>query len=112
MAKYETTIAGSFEDIKAFIKKYLPVGSITFSWEEEFNGEIDNRKYWIVACERYAAFGGNRNSLNFTLIEDEKDNHLFATSTGGSQGMLLKLNTLSDNNFLGELISVINNYNN
>lgn len=62
MAKYETIIDGNFEDIKAFIKEKLPTGNITFSWEEEFDGEIDNHKYWIVACERFAAFEGNRNS--------------------------------------------------
>lgn len=110
MAKIERIISGDFDNLKDYIKKELPKESITFSLEEEFAGTANGKKYWIIACERYAALGANRTSLCMTMLEEEGGNHIMATGTGGSQGTFIKINTWSESEFLGTLDSVLNRY--
>lgn len=110
MAKIERILSGDFDNLKGYIKSELPKESTTFSFEEEFEGVSNGRKYWVAACERYAALGGNRTSLNITLLEEEDGNHIMATGTGGSQGVFIKINTWSEELFLDTLNLILNRY--
>lgn len=112
MAKIDRRITGDFDNLKNYIKKELPKESATFSMEEEFSGVANEKKYWVVACERYAYLGGNRTSLNITMLEEEGVNHIMATGTGGSQGIFIKVNTWSESNFLETLETILNRYKN
>lgn len=110
MAKLERKVLGDFDSIKDCIKNELPKESVTFSLEEEFAGLSNGKKYWVAACERYAAFGGNRTSLCITMLEEEDGIHIMATGTGGSQGVFIKINTWSEELFLDTLNLILNRY--
>ena len=110
MAKLERKVLGDFDSLKEYIKNELPKESVTFSFEEEFSGISNGKKYWVAACERYAALGGNRTSLCFTVLEEEDGNHIMATGTGGSQGAFIKINTFSESAFLDTLNYILNRY--
>jgi hypothetical protein len=54
--------------------------------------------------ERYSWSGGNRVSLSVTLFKGDEDKiYLSAITSGGSQAVFFKLNTLGEEAFLEKL---------
>ena len=53
--------------------------------------------------ERFSYLGGNRVSLNMTLAGEGNDLYLSAITSGGSQAMFFKINTIGEENFLNAL---------
>lgn len=60
----------------------------------------------VRVYERYSMFGGNRLSMNVTLFGKDGDLFLTAITSGGSQAVLFKLNTLGEDAFLNRLIEL------
>ena len=67
----------------------------------DFCGE--NARCSVRVFERYSVIGGNRVSLNVTLFQNGDEIHLSAISSGGSQALFWKINTLGENAFLDKL---------
>ena len=57
--------------------------------------------------ERYSMAGGNRVSLNVTLVGKGQELFLSGITSGGSRAMFLKLNTWGEETFLEELIRAV-----
>ena len=110
MAKYIKTVPGSLEQLKKYIAHNRPGLGATISLEEEISGTADSVKYWIGTYERYAFLGENRVSLNIVLLEISEGVRVIATSSGGSQAVLMKINHWSEDNFLNDFIGVIESY--
>lgn len=93
-----------------YIKHNEPRLGATITLEDEVYGTADSAKYWVGTYERYAMLGENRVSLNIVLIEYSEGVKVIATSSGGSQAVLFKVNTWSEENFLNDFVSVIGAY--
>lgn len=64
----------------------------------------------VRVYERYSFFGGNRVSLNVTLLEVGDRIQISAISSGGSQAIFFKVNTVGEESFLELLRDVIEKY--
>ena len=65
----------------------------------------------VRVFERYSYAGGNRVSLNLTLVGDGSHLFLSAITSGGSQGVFLKLNTWGEEAFLEKLAKLADGWN-
>jgi len=55
-------------------------------------------------------FGGNRVSLNITLIGKDDDLFVTAITAGGSQAIFFKINTIGEGRFLDCAVKIIEDY--
>ena len=107
MAKWETTLRGSFDEVLNRIEHGIQEGSISASLEDSCDFWCGNARCSVRVFERYSAFGSNRVSLNVTLFQGEDgDIRLCAITSGGSQAMFFKINTIGEENFLEKLIEL------
>ncbi len=110
MAKYERSFQGNFNQVLDLCEEAIMKGSVTASYEEGSDYENAGVEVAVRGYERYSAFGGNRVSLNLTLMGYNGDIFLSAITSGGSQAMFFKINTIGEENFLGTLTSVVDKY--
>ena len=110
MAKYETTVHGTIEDVRNFIDANLSYLGETISIEEQTLGEAGGVKYYVAGLERYAFIGQNRVSLNMTMLEYKDGVRVIATSLGGSQAVFMKVNHWSEDNFLQAFVNLLDAY--
>ena len=111
MAKYEAHVTGNFDELLSVIHDGILRGSISASYEEGGDYRFgDTVRCAVRAYERYSAFGKNRVSLHVTLLGDEKDLFVCAITTGGSQAVFFKINTVGEETFLDKLIEIVENY--
>ena len=61
----------------------------------------------VRVYERYSWTGGNRVSLSMTLAGSQGEYFLSAITSGGSQGVFLKLNTFGEDAFLSTISGVV-----
>lgn len=108
MAKLEKELEGNFEEILQKIEDGILKGNISASLEDS-SDFIDRKvRCSVRVFERYSAIGKNRVSLNITLFQDNnKKIHLSAITSGGSQAMLFKINTLGEKAFLDKLKDIL-----
>ena len=57
--------------------------------------------------ERYSAMGSNRVSLSITLVGGRGEYYLSAITSGGSQALFFKVNTIGEENFLATISDVV-----
>lgn len=108
MAKLEKKVKGNFEEITQKIEKGIINGSISATLEDSSDFIIGKSKCSIRVFERYSAIGSNRVSLNVTIFQNANSEiHISAITSGGSQGVLFKVNTLGENAFLNKLKEII-----
>lgn len=104
MAKLEKTLSGDFDRWIRRIEDGILGGSFTASLEERSDFSDGIARCAVRAFERYSYMGGNRVSLTVTLFQNGNGPiHLSAITTGGSQAVLFKLNTLGEEAFLDRL---------
>lgn len=109
MAKYETTLTGNFYEILHKIKDGILNGSVSASMEEWSDFEIDDVRCSARVFERYSYMGGNRVSMSVTLFGKGDTVHVSAITSGGSQAVFFKINTLGEEAFLEKLIEILEN---
>lgn len=100
MAKYETSLQGDFTQILSDIESGILAGSMSASCEARSDFFLGEVRCSVRVFERYSMIGGNRVSLNVTLVGDKENLFLSAITSGGSQAMLLKINTFGEEAFL------------
>lgn len=108
MAKLEKKINGNFEEVLKKIEEGIIGGSISATLEDSSDFVIDKSKCSIRVFERYSSIGSNRVSLNVTLFQnDNSEIYISAITSGGSQGIFLKVNTVGEKAFLNKLKEII-----
>jgi hypothetical protein len=107
MAKYEKTFKGNFRQVLNNIHNEILHGSFSASYEDGSEFSIGEIKCAIHVYERYSIIGKNRVSLNVTLIGKGDDLHITAITSGGSQAVFFKINTLGEEVFLNCLRKII-----
>lgn len=108
MAKLEKIITGKFEDVLEKIEDGILDGSISASLEDSSDFVDGKTRCSVRVFERYSTIGSNRVSLNVTLFQNNDSKiYLSAITSGGSQAMLFKVNTLGEEAFLNKLKKII-----
>ena len=110
MAKLELNLTGSFDEILSDIEVEIVSGSISANLEDGTDWQFDNLRCAVRVFERYSMLGGNRVSLNITLLGLGNTIHLSAITAGGSQAVLFKVNTLGEESFLECLEDIVIKY--
>jgi hypothetical protein len=64
----------------------------------------------VRVYERYSAFGGNRVSLNISVLAVGEQLAVSAISSGGSQAVWFKINTVGEDSFLKKAVDAIRSY--
>ena len=84
--------------------------SVTSSYEEKSDYEKNGVRCAVRVYERYSVVGSSRVSLAIVLMGAEEELFVSAISTGGSQAMLFKINTIGEKSFLNLAIEIIEEY--
>ena len=110
MAKLERTLSGDFHALLDYLHDGILKGSASASWEDGSDYDGPNFRCAVRVYERYSLLGGNRVSLNLTLVGEEERIFVSAITSGGSQAMFVKMNTMGEESFLGEVAGLLDNY--
>ena len=103
MAKYETRLRGDFDETLRYLHDGILDKSASASYEDESCVQFAGVRCCVRVYERYSFMGGNRVSLNLTLVGNGPHLFLSAITSGGSQAVLFKINTLGEEAFLDKL---------
>ena len=103
MARFEKTFPVSVSTLAARVDKAVMNSSVSVSLEESSNFTFNAVRCAIRVYERYSWFGGNRVSMNVTMVGDERSTKLVAITSGGSQAVFFKVNTVGEEAFLDVL---------
>ncbi len=108
MAKLERTLRGNFDVILSNIRSGILNGSISATLEDCSDFREGNARCSVRVFERYSHLGGNRVSLSVTLFQQgDGDIRLSAITSGGSQAVFWKINTLGEEAFLRKLEEIL-----
>ncbi len=110
MAKYERCFQGRFEEVLLFCEKVVMEGSLSSSFEDGSDFEYGGTRVAVRVYERYSAIGGNRVSLNLTVVGNEQGICVSAITSGGSQAMFWKINTWGEEAFLETLSQSLDDF--
>lgn len=101
MAKFvKRNLSGTFEQNLRKIEDGILNSSISATLEDSNDFLGSSSRCSVRVFERYSYMGGNRVSLNVTLFEADGQVHLSAITSGGSQAMFWKINTVGEEQFL------------
>jgi len=110
MAKYERSLQGDFSALLDRIDLGIRKGSLSASFEDGSDFQFGGVRCAVRVYERYSIIGSNRVSLNVTLIGDGDQLSVSAITSGGSQAVLIKINTFGEQAFLDQLVMVVENF--
>lgn len=110
MAKYERAFQGDFDNLLSILDSGILKGSVSASLEDGSNFSYHDIRCAVRVYERYSMIGGNRVSLNITLIGNGQHLFLTAITSGGSQAVFFKMNTMGEESFLDCVKDIVENY--
>ena len=106
MAIYTRYIDGNFNETLEKIHNGILDSSLSASYEDGSDWEKGDMKCAVRVYERYSTFGGNRVSLNVTLVGTDGELFLTGITSGGSQAVFFKINTLGQDAILDCLVEL------
>ncbi|HPQ47488.1 MAG TPA: DUF6054 family protein [Clostridia bacterium] len=101
MAKYERRLKGDFHAFLRWLENDISGGSISVTYEDGSDLNLGDVRVAVRVYERYSAMGGNRVSMSVTVVGNGDDLFVTAITSGGSQAVFFKINTLGESSFLG-----------
>ena len=107
MAKCEKIVYGSFTEILEKLNNGIISGSMSASFEDGSDYISGEYRCAVRVYERYSWSGGNRVSMTLTLAGRRNEYFLSVITSGGSQGMFLKVNTWGEESFLNTIAELI-----
>lgn len=107
MAKFEKTVHGDFNAILNKIDHAVINGSMSATYEDGSDYVKGDFCCAVRVYERFSAMGGNRVSMNITLTGSCGEYFLSAITSGGSQGIFLKINTWGEESFLDTIAETV-----
>ncbi len=100
MAKYEKHLTGDFDAFLDYLFDGIKNGSMSASYEDGSEWNDGGVRVAVRVFERYSFMGSNRVSLNLTLVGQDGRLFLSAITSGGSQAVFWKVNTIGEESFL------------
>lgn len=110
MAKYEKHLTGNFDELLELVTDGVLNGSMSASYEDGSDWTNGTVHCAVRVFERYSYMGGNRVSMNVTLVGKGEELFLTAITSGGSQAVFWKINTMGEESFLEKLVRVVEDY--
>lgn len=110
MAKYERRFKGNFKELLNYLHEGIINGSSSASYEDGSDATIGDIKLAVRVYERYSMIGKNRVSLNITILDDGEELFVSAITSGGSQAVFFKINTIGEETFLDLCSNLIEEY--
>lgn len=107
MAKLEKHIHGDFDATLARLDEGIMSGSMSASLEDSSDFYCGNVRCAVRVYERYSWTGGNRLSMTLTLFGTGDELDVSAITSGGSNAMFFKMNTIGEDAFLGTVQDLI-----
>ena len=96
VAKYEKHLTGNFDELLELVTDGVLNGSMSASYENGSDWTNGTVRCAVRVFERYSYMGGNRVSMNVTLVGNDRD--------------LFFSNTLGEESFLEKLVPIVENY--
>ena len=110
MAKYEKHLTGNFDEFLNLVSDSVLNGSMSASYEDGSDWTSGEVRCAVRVFERFSMAGGNRVSMNVTLVGRGDELFLSAITSGGSQAVFWKINTMGEESFLETLVKVVEDY--
>lgn len=110
MAKYEKHLTGDFDEFLNLVSDSVLNGSMSASYEDGSDWTSGEVRCAVRVFERYSMMGGNRVSMSVTLVGKGDELFLSAITSGGSQAVFWKINTMGEESFLEKLVRVVEDY--
>lgn len=110
MAKYEKRLKGNFDEFLRCVNSDILNGSASVSFEDGSDVIGDSFKLAVRVYERYSMAGGNRVSMNVTILGVGDDLFISGITSGGSQAVFFKINTLGEETFLDIMIESVERF--
>ena len=110
MAKFEAELRGDFNRILNDIDDAVLNRSFSASVEEKSSFVSGDSRCEVRVYERYSYTGQNRVSMSVTLFKTGERIFASAITSGGSQAMLFKINTIGEDSFLETVTDVLAGY--
>lgn len=110
LAKFECRLQGMFNDILNVIDCAVMNGSFTAKLEDESYFRTGDTVCAVRVYERYSMLGQNRVSMNITLLGFGDTLYLSAITSGGSQAVFFKINTIGEEAFLSTVTKAVKQY--
>ena len=108
MARQDWIFNGyGIEEIADLITSGILKGSISASLEDSTYFSYGDVSCIVLVFERYSIIGSNRLSLTVTLFSEPGRVRVSGISSGGSEGVFWKVNTLGENAFIDALVGVL-----
>ena len=108
MAKLVHTAYEDFDRLLQRIETGILNSSKSATLENFGDFRSGNARCSVRVFERYSYLGGNRVSLNVTLFQgDNGPVQVCAITSGGSQAMFFKINTMGEEKFLETLKALL-----
>lgn len=106
MAKLEKRLEGDMDMWMDRINDGLLASSASATYEDGTDYTLGGVRVAVRVYERYSAFGGNRVSLSMTFAGDGNGAMMTAITSGGSQAVWFKVNTVGERSFLSKLAEI------
>lgn len=108
MAKLQMQVQGRFDEILQRIERGIVSGSVSAKLEDGSDFAWGAARVSVRVFERYSMVGSNRVSLNVTLFQGEDGvMWLSGITSGGSQAVFAKINTVGEKAFLERLRKIV-----
>lgn len=110
MAKYVNYFNGNFDHFVQYLAEDVKQQSVSATLEDREDFRMGDVRCSVLVLERYRRSGGNRCSMNITILGNQDEIRLTAITSGGSQGMFFKVNTLGEESFLDTIKGSVEKY--
>lgn len=110
MAKYERRLTGNFPSFVGWLHDQIIGASSSANLEDGSDMTLGDVQVAVRVYERYSMAGGNRVSMNVTVVGKGNDLFLSAITAGGSQAVFFKINTIGEETFLDTCRSAVEHY--
>lgn len=110
MAKYEAELQGNFGEILDAVNEAIMSTSSSATLEDSSDFYAGDTRCAVRVYERYSYAGGNRVSMNVTLLHANGRLFVSVITSGGSQAMFFKINTFGEESFLDLVTSTLSRY--
>ena len=108
MAKLQKNMYCDFGQLLHRVEKGILNGSVSASLEDSADYVAPNARCSVRVFERYSYMGNNRVSMSVTLFQAGNGPvQLCAITSGGSQAMFFKINTIGEESFLSTLENLL-----
>jgi hypothetical protein len=110
MAKYERTLSGNFQSFVGWLNDQILNASSSGNLEDGSDMTLGDVRVAVRVYERYSMAGGNRVSMNVTVVGRGNDLFVSAITSGGSQAVFFKINTIGEETFLDTCRQAVEQY--